>query len=129
MGTCADCGEEFDGNDPEIIDQCPDCFGIAFGGIDDGSADCESEEEEEEEEEDYSTNAEPEEGDICTDDHINFYQYGKLVLSIEDDAEWAHVVNAFCEQEKFWPNVWWISDHGNAHLLSMYAELAAIDEV
>jgi len=65
---------------------------------------------------------EPEEGDIETDDHVHWYQYGKLVLTTDEDlttAEMNAEIRAFMEREQYWPNVWWISDHGNAHPMSL----------
>lgn len=73
---------------------------------------------------------EPQEDDYTTEDHIHFYQYGKLVVTVPkvilpgfkgDDCEvddWRPHVKAHMDKEQFWPNVFWISDHGNAHLLS-----------
>lgn len=59
----------------------------------------------------------PEEGDYTTTDHIHWYQYGKLVLTTPDQ-DYAFV-KAHMDQERFWPNAWFISDHGNCHLLSL----------
>ena len=56
---------------------------------------------------------EPLEGDITTEDHEHWYSYGKLV--VEGDE---HDVRAYMEKSKFWPDVWWISDHGNAHRIT-----------
>lgn len=62
---------------------------------------------------------EPEEGDITTEDHRRFYQYGKLVLDLDEDDDHEAAVREFMERSKFWPNVWFISDHGNAHLMTI----------
>jgi hypothetical protein len=51
---------------------------------------------------------EPQEDDIVTSDDEHWYQYGKLVV-IGDRSD----VKKFMNREKFWPNVWVISDHGN----------------
>lgn len=56
---------------------------------------------------------EPEEGDITTEDHHKWYQYGKLYVTGDEDD-----VRAKMDEERFWPNLWWISDHGNAHLIT-----------
>jgi hypothetical protein len=61
----------------------------------------------------------PEEGDYTTEDHQHFYQYGKLVVEVAEDEDWQPYVKAHMEASKFFPNVFWISDHGNAHLLSL----------
>ena len=63
---------------------------------------------------------EPEEGDYTTEDHRHFYQFGKLVVTVPDDDgyDWRVFVSEHMEQEEYYPNVWFISDHGNAHLLT-----------
>jgi hypothetical protein len=63
----------------------------------------------------------PEEDDITTVDHHTFYQYGKLWLETPEDWEWeetAKAIQAQMEKDRFFPNCWWISDHGNAHLIT-----------
>lgn len=78
---------------------------------------------------------EPEEGDLITSDHIHFYQYRKLVLTIKAKergkkfGEWIETngpasgkvmwkkIEEYMKQDRFWPNVWFISDRGNAHLM------------
>ena len=61
----------------------------------------------------------PEEGDYTTADHEHFHQFGKLVLVVSEEEEWRPKLKAQMDREQFWPNVWWISDHGNAHLMQM----------
>lgn len=65
---------------------------------------------------------EPEEDDITTDDHRQFYQYGLLVLTVFDADDMYGALQEFMQQENFWPNVWFISDHGNAHLMEIPGE-------
>jgi len=77
-----------------------------------------------------------EEDDLTTKDHLAFYQYGKLAFSLEmradgtcfmhgrgsQDAEYLtveHAVRAYMDRAQFWPNCWFISDHGNAHLMDL----------
>ncbi len=63
----------------------------------------------------------PEEGDYQTSDHSKFYQYGKLVLTVDADAssgEMWQAIKSHMEASQYWPNVWFISDHGNCHLMS-----------
>ena len=63
---------------------------------------------------------EPQEGDITTEDHHTFYQYGKLWLQTPQDWEWEQTRRAVQEkmnEDQFWPDIWFISDHGNAHLM------------
>lgn len=64
---------------------------------------------------------EPEEGDLVTNDHIIFWQDGKAALQVSRGAseqEMWNTIEAFMERENFFPNVWFVSDHGNAHLMS-----------
>lgn len=70
---------------------------------------------------------EPEEGAYTTSDHQSFFQFGRLAVVVGEGAEWAHVQKEHMDQEQFWPNVWFVSDHRNAHLLDMYDELAEAD--
>lgn len=67
-----------------------------------------------------SGNDEPEEGDyIMTDvpNGVSLYQQGTWgqwnVFSDRDAAE-AEILKRM-KRSKFYPSVWWISDHGNAH--------------
>jgi hypothetical protein len=62
---------------------------------------------------------EPEEGDYITEDHCQFYQYGKLVLELEPEDDHVAALRAHMEKNQFWPDAWWISDHGNAHRIDM----------
>ena len=84
---------------------------------------------------------EPQEGDLVTSDHRAFYQYGKRVLwAIGDDGPengWQYrgvdgmtytigtgrdcndAVQHYMARVQYWPNVWWISDHGNAHRMDL----------
>lgn len=90
---------------------------------------------------------EPQEGDITTEDHRTFYQYGKVILEPysardEEPHTWlAYLGNGtrnrrqvtikansyeaalrhLMEADSFWPSVWWISDHGNAHRIDLTA--------
>ena len=74
----------------------------------------------ESEEPDEGNFEEPDEGDWTTEDHQQFYSYGEIVLDLPADtgecAMWA-AIEARMKEDGFWPNVWWISDHGNAHLM------------
>jgi hypothetical protein len=70
---------------------------------------------------------EPEEGDYVTEDdascavmHFREHGTGKLQLSVKvDEKDWRRAVKDHMDREQFWPNVWFVSDHGNAHLLSV----------
>ena len=65
----------------------------------------------------------PDEGDYVTEDFLNFYQYGKLAVAVAEGEPWAHILEAHMKHEQFWPDVWFISDHGNAHLVDMFDAL------
>lgn len=62
---------------------------------------------------------EPAEDDYVTEDHRRFYQYGKLAVTVPQDDDWRSHVKAHMDRERFWPGVYLISDHGNAHPLDV----------
>jgi hypothetical protein len=75
----------------------------------------EDEDDQEEEE------TEPSDGDYITENERNYYQYGKLAVTIPTDEggdleDWRPHVYAHMKAKGFFPSVWIISDHGNAHL-------------
>lgn len=89
----------------------------------------EEEEDEPEEEEEEEGPAEPEEGDLFTEDYRSFYEVGKTdvfsrrlgrgaVVTVEENEDWKTAVKAYMESQKFWPNVWQVSDHGNTELVT-----------
>lgn len=80
---------------------------------------CEEEDEEEEPEPEEEEKTEPDEGDYTTEDHVHFYQYGKLAVTVPEGQSWQSAIEAHEKAENYWPDVWFISDHGNAHLLSL----------
>jgi len=72
--------------------------------------------------------------DITTEDHQTFWQEGKEIIGygpsdagdgdayyvVETGEEYADMwdaINAHMDATKWFPNVWFISDHGNAHLM------------
>jgi hypothetical protein len=61
-------------------------------------------------------------GDYTTNDHVRFFQFHKRVVTVEGDADWRDAVKAHMDAEQFWPNVWFISDHGNVEQLSLEAK-------
>jgi len=65
---------------------------------------------------------EPGEDDITTEDDRNFYQYGKLVFTLSEDEDVNKGIADRLDQIKFWPDVWFISDHGNAHLIHYWED-------
>ena len=72
--------------------------------------------------------SEPEEGDYITTDHEHFYQHGKLALVVEEGDDWARALQAQMERERFWPDVWFLSDHGNAHRIDLNVALGAEED-
>lgn len=86
---------------------------------------------------DEPSDDEPDEDSITTTDHQKFYQYHRLVLEQDDEpntdrwfyradngrqeclgtgfADCESALRAYMERVQFWPNVFFISDHGNAH--------------
>jgi hypothetical protein len=66
--------------------------------------------------EDFSQDDEPTEDDITTDDHEHFYSSGKKIADSPKEAK------AWMKKHNYYPNVWFISDHGNAHLTDILKE-------
>lgn len=94
INRCLGCDEVF----------CDNCYDTALG---DG---CQS----------HDTPTEPDEDDLVTDDHVHFYANGKLELTVPADATTRQMweeIDQWMGREQFFPNVWFISDHGNAHLM------------
>jgi hypothetical protein len=61
----------------------------------------------------YDEPDEPGEEDITTDDHENFYYLGKKIASSPAECK------AWMKKQNYFPDVWFISDHGNAHHTSL----------
>jgi len=59
------------------------------------------------------SDVEPDEDSITTQDEQNWFQYGKLYVTGDRMALWRTMVS-----DNFFPDVFVISDHGNAHLIS-----------
>jgi hypothetical protein len=96
---CEVCGHPFPaGSEDDTI--CPDCL---YGDL--GEPD------------------EPQEEDLVTDDHRQFFRFGmsdcRPVVQVPEAEDWRIHVKAYMNRTMYWPNVWFISDHGNAHLLSL----------
>lgn len=78
----------------------------------------------EEPEEEVNTEPVIEEEDWITSDHVTFTRHGastrnpRNVVRVPEGQDWRDVLAARMREEGFFPNVWFISDHGNAHLLS-----------
>lgn len=68
----------------------------------------------------------PVSGDITTEDYHSFWEVGGLSrepwLRTPNDWEWEETVEAIrqkTEEEQFWPNFWFISDHGNVSSIGL----------
>jgi hypothetical protein len=60
----------------------------------------------------------PQDDDITTEDGNTFYQSGELVVdATDDDSPWP-ALEAYMNGQQYWPNVWFVSDHGNAHIMT-----------
>ena len=78
-------------------------------------------------------NAGPQDGDITTQDHVRFWQDGKIILERQESGnwlspligkmigqgDWKWAVREWTEIDSYCPNIWLISDHGNAHLIDL----------
>jgi hypothetical protein len=83
----------------------------------------------EQDDDDDASLDEPCEGDLVTEDHLKFFTIGgsyrwplKLQrpdVTVAEDEDWQDVVRAFMDKQQFWPNVWFVSDHGNWHVLTL----------
>jgi hypothetical protein len=65
---------------------------------------------------------EPDEDSITTEDHRTFYQYGKVVFTLTEDEDVNAGIKRELDRMNFWPDVFWISDHGNAHLIEYWED-------
>lgn len=63
---------------------------------------------------------EPSPDDWVTEDHRTFYQYDRPVLRLAGDEtlpEMWKAIDKAMTRAKHYPNVWFLSDHGNMHLM------------
>jgi hypothetical protein len=62
----------------------------------------------------------PEEGDYVTVDHVHWREHGTdkllLVTSVQNCED---EVRAHMDAQQFWPNAWFVSDHGNWHRVEL----------
>jgi hypothetical protein len=96
-----DLFQRVDPGEPMPSGECPKCGCL-----------CQPQEQDEEDDQ-------PGEDDIFTEDHHHFYQYRKLVVTVPEGEDWKPYLREYVEREQFFPNVWWVSDHGNPHLISV----------
>lgn len=54
---------------------------------------------------------------ILSDDESEIYYHNKVVGTRNSDEDRDTFIGRVCEENQYWPNVWSISDHGNACLL------------
>jgi hypothetical protein len=77
------------------------------------------------EEDDEDTPSGPDEEDLVTEDHRRFYSHGvagRVRVTVPEGEDWRPHVRAWMQRSGFFPNVWFLSDHGNYHLMSMSDE-------
>jgi hypothetical protein len=137
---CSDCGEEMRYNynpsyDPEDAIEGEDADQRAYDAFVEWAIADATEEHECAPDEDAEP-TEPEEGDLTTTDHKVFYQDGRKALEYDPEHKSAYAylngakflgrfdsvnaaIRAYMDRVQFWPNCWFISDHGNAHLMDL----------
>ena len=63
----------------------------------------------------------PEEGDLVTEDHVKFYQYGnwrhRPAFEVKDGEDVYARIKEYQDDQKFWGTVWFLSDHGDYYFL------------
>ncbi len=143
---CSECGEEFRFNyDPDTDDNDPDGRDVPASQYDAYVAECIAEIESEHEcKPDDDEPSEPDDDDLTTSDHRTFYQSGKLAFTLIGTGEFhdapyridlpaasrvklaparysdvKSAVRAYMDAAQYWPNCWFLSDHGNAHLMRL----------
>jgi len=61
----------------------------------------------------------PQEGDWVTDDHHTFREHdGRGVFHVDLESDMWKQIEAEMAARRFWPNVWFVSDHGNARVMT-----------
>jgi hypothetical protein len=114
------------------FDTYADALADAQEGIDDA--------DEPEPEDEPADDEEPDEDSITTSDHRRFFQYGRVVVqpmyADEEPAEWLielsqgkqvtisapdyrAALRAYMDRVQFFPDVFFISDHGNVHRIDV----------
>lgn len=65
------------------------------------------------EDEDFDEPSEPDEEDITTHDHEHFFYFGRQIASSVPELK------AWMRSNNWYPTIWFISDHGNAHVTNI----------
>lgn len=131
MQACSTCG----GHVPEVMrgDICPACLGVIIANSmvededEDMGGDFDDVADAFEAHKDDGPPTSPDEGDIVTSDYLKFYEYGLQHkgprVECREGERWAHAVLAYCDDEKYWPNVWFINERGDADPIDMFEAL------
>lgn len=116
--TCSDCGNAVRTN-PDGYYWTPyyDEKGIERGEL--VCLGCHKPEQEEQEEPEPETWDRPSYDDYTTNDYLNFYQGGKLVVTVDEGEEWEDKIREHMEQEQYWPNVYHVNERGTVDLLTV----------
>lgn len=111
--ACRDCFDVAISDSDDALGLCGDC---AEAGCDEtGQSECMRDDA-------YGGGDEPAEGDWVTSDHINFYEQGgtgKLLFSVDPDEDMEAAIEREMQRQGYFPDVWWISDHGNPHRIDL----------
>ena len=114
---------------------CPECLGTIIANSmleDEDNDEFEPEDDEVEEFEDVQPGPwrpcrRPDDDDIVTSDYMKFYINGFRhkgpVVECREGESWANAVMAYMDNEKFWPNVWYIGERGDVDLIDMFEAL------
>lgn len=114
METCNDCGTELDPEKGEVFltddgsTYCADCFANHEG----------------EGEDDENREPDPEMDVVIGKDDLSAYYAGKQIASVtrdeadEDSDALYKAIAAWMDTKNYWPDVWWISDHGNSNIIT-----------
>ena len=65
--------------------------------------------------------SEPSDGDYVTEDHrvIREFGTGRTGLTVPDNVPFGPWLSGWMTRDGYFPNVWFLSDHGNAHLIDI----------
>ena len=120
---CSDCGEEircsYDGGFADDADSDDTRSDVELYELwrDDQQSDIEDEHE-------CQAENRMQDDDWVTEDYRTFVTHspGRESVVVYEGEDWRVVLLTRMEADQFWPNVWFISDHGNVSALSMQTE-------